>query len=432
VLDSIDAEGFRRPDEIWYSGAAVPPPEDVVRAVESGRDGTWMVPGRAIRTSVWSLLDKAEGGGELDGDEIAFLFTAKGRETERLFAVADELRRAAVGDEVTYVVNRNINYTNQCYFRCGFCAFSKGPKSLNLRGEPYLLTPEEVARRAVEAWDKGASEVCMQGGIHHSFTASNYVEYLSAVKDAVPDMHVHAFTALEVQQGAAASGISIEAFLERLKAHGLATLPGTAAEILDDEIRDIICPDKIRTEEWCDVHRIAHRMGLRSNATIMFGTVEGPVNWARHLLVLRRLHRQIVADGDEVGLFEFVPLPFVHMAAPIYLKGKARRGPTFEEALKMHAVSRIALFPDVRNIQVSWVKMGVQGAQLALQAGANDLGGTLMNENISRAAGADHGQELGPQDMEAMIEQIGRTPRRRTTLYGDAPVGTRLSSPDPA
>ncbi|MGI8407639.1 MAG: 5-amino-6-(D-ribitylamino)uracil--L-tyrosine 4-hydroxyphenyl transferase CofH [Actinomycetota bacterium] len=416
VLDSIDAEGFRRPDELWYSGAAVSPPRSGARLVENALDGTWMVPGRTVRRSVWSLLDKAEAGEELDADEITLLFSAKGRETERLFSVADALRRAAVGDEVTYVVNRNINYTNQCYFRCGFCAFSKGPKSLNLRGEPYLLSPEEVARRAVEARDKGATEVCMQGGIHHSFTASNYIEYLSAVKTAVPDMHVHAFTALEVQQGAAASGLSIEDFLGRLKSCGLATLPGTAAEVLDDEIRDIICPDKIRTEEWCEVHRIAHRLGLRSNATIMFGTVEGPINWARHLMVLRHLHRQIVEDGDETGLFEFVPLPFVHMAAPIYLKGKSRRGPTFEEALAMHAVARIALHHDVPNIQVSWVKMGVEGAQLALQAGANDLGGTLMNENISRAAGADHGQELGPDEMETMIRAIGRIPRRRNTL----------------
>jgi len=260
----------------------------------------------------------------------------------------------------------------------------------------------------------------MQGGIHHSFTGDNYVEYLRAVKDAVPEMHVHAFTALEVSQGAQASGLEVREFLELLKEAGLATLPGTAAEILDDEIRAIICPDKINTAEWCEVHRIAHSLGLRSNATIMFGTVEGPRNWARHLVVVRDLHEQIADDTG--GLFEFVPLPFVHMAAPIYLKHKSRRGPTFEESLKMHAVARLALRGHINNIQVSWVKMGIEGAKLALRAGANDLGGTLMNENISRAAGASHGQELTAEGMEALIRSIGRTPKRRTTLYQAASV----------
>jgi FO synthase len=417
VLDSIDAEGYRR-DEDWYSGGDAPPPDSGRVSIEQGRAGAWRVPGRVTRATVMSTLDRARDEEELSEDELALLFTAVGAETERLFEVADDLRRRAVGDEVTYVVNRNINYTNMCYFRCGFCAFSKGPKSLNLRGEPYLLSPEEVASRAVEAWELGATEVCMQGGIHHSFTADNYVEYLRAVKEAVPEMHVHAFTALEVWQGAEASGISVEKFLTDLKEAGLATLPGTAAEILDDSIRDIICPDKIDTEQWCEVHRVAHSLGLRSNATIMFGTVEGPANWARHLVVVRDLHKEIADEGG--GLFEFVPLPFVHMASPIYLKGRSRRGPTFEEALKMHAVARIGLRGHIDNIQVSWVKMGVEGSKLALQAGANDLGGTLMNENISRAAGAGHGQELAARDMESLIRSLGRVPRRRTTLYRSA------------
>ncbi|MGH2749782.1 MAG: 5-amino-6-(D-ribitylamino)uracil--L-tyrosine 4-hydroxyphenyl transferase CofH [Actinomycetota bacterium] len=435
VLDATDGEGFPRTDE-WYSGADEAPPQEAALAVEQGLAGAYRVPGRSVRPQVDEALAKAESGARLGEDEIALLFTASGAEAERLYAVADELRRLTVGDEVTYVVNRNINYTNMCYFKCGFCAFSKGPKSLNLRGEPYLLSPEEVAGRAREAWELGATEVCMQGGIHHSFTARNYLEYLTAVKDAVPDIHVHAFTALEVQQGAVASGLSVEEFLVQLRDAGLKTLPGTAAEILDDDIRALICPDKITTAEWCEVHKIAHRLGLRSNATIMFGTVEGPRNWARHLAVVRQLHDEIVADelgrahesqetgaGDRIsrgcgeGLFEFVPLPFVHMAAPIYLRGRARRGPTFVEALKMHAVARIALNGAIANIQVSWVKMGIEGAKLALQAGANDLGGTLMNENISRAAGASHGQELTADAMIDLIESIGRVPRRRTTLY---------------
>ena len=436
VLNAIDGEGYRRPDEGWFSGSPASIPASGYFAVEAAAEGAWRVPGRVKRPSLWTTLDKAADGVRLEEDEVALLFTARGREMERLFAVADFLRATTVGDEVTYVVNRNINYTNMCYFRCGFCAFSKGPKSLNLRGEPYLLTPEEVAGRAREAWDKGATEVCMQGGIHHSFTAQNYIEYLRAVKTEVPEMHVHAFTALEVAQGAAASGLSVESFLGTLKEAGLATLPGTAAEVLDDEIRALICPDKIDTQGWCDVHRTAHRVGLRSNATIMFGTVEGPRNWARHLTVVRELHEELTLDGSE-GLFEFVPLPFVHMAAPIYLRGKSRRGPTFDEALKMHAVARLALHGHVRNIQVSWVKMGVEGAKLALQAGANDLGGTLMNENISRAAGADHGQELTPSDMERLVRSIGRVPQRRTTLYGPATqtassLGQAESVPDPA
>ena len=420
VLDAIDGDGLRRSGE-WCSGGEAAPPEEDVAAVEAASVGAWRVPGRRVfRSRIADALDRAEDGEELGEDDVALLFTARGAEAERLYAVADELRAAAVGDTVTYVVNRNINYTNTCYYRCGFCAFSKGPASLNLRGAPYLLSPEEVAERAVEAWERGATEVCMQGGIHGSFTGENYVEYLRAVKEAVPQMHVHGFTALEVHQGAATLGIGVRDFLVRLRDGGLRTLPGTAAEILDDEIRALICPDKIDTATWCEVHRVAHSVGLRSNATIMFGTVEGPRHWARHLQVVRDLHDDLVADGSE-GLFEFVPLPFVHMAAPIYLKGRARRGPTFAEALKMHAVARIALNTRIRNIQVSWVKMGVEGTKLALRAGANDLGGTLMNENISRAAGAAHGQELTAPEMERLIRSIGRRPMRRTTLYEAAP-----------
>ena len=420
VLDATDAEGYPR-DDVWYSGADRPPPRPAELAMEQALAGAYRVPGRVVRSSVMEALDRAEDGAPLGEEEITLLFSARAAEAERLFAVADDLRARTVGDAVTFVVNRNINYTNMCYFKCGFCAFSKGPKSLNLRGEPYLLSPEEVALRAREAFERGASEVCMQGGIHHSFTGEHYVEYLRAVKDEIPEMHVHAFTALEVSQGARTSGLTVEEFLSRLRDAGLKSLPGTAAEILDDEIRSIICPDKITTEEWCEVHRVAHRLGLRSNATIMFGTVETPRNWARHLIVVRELHEQLAAGGHP-GLFEFVPLPFVHMAAPIFLRGRARRGPTFEEALKMHAVARIALHGAIPNIQVSWVKMGVEGAKLALQAGANDLGGTLMNENISRAAGAAHGQELTPDAMTELIRSIGRVPRRRTTLYETVPA----------
>ena len=402
VWAAMDAEGFARV-ESWAPGTTESVPEKTVREARGGRPSK-------MRPGFVSALSGA-GERDLNEEEIALLFTARGTELYELCAVADELRRAVNGDEVTYVVNRNINYTNQCYFRCRFCAFSKGPKSLNLRGDPYLLDTAEVARRAREAWEKGATEVCMQGGIHAGFTGESYLEYLRAVKEEVPEMHVHAFTPLEVSQGARTLGISNEEFLARLKEAGLGTLPGTAAEILDDEIREIICPDKVNTAEWSKVMRAAHSLGLRSTTTVMFGHVEGPVNWARHLLVLRDI------QAETGGFTEFVPLPFVHMAAPLFLQGRSRKGPTFAEALKMHAVGRIALHSYIDNVQVSWVKMGTEGAKLCLEAGCNDLGGTLMNENISRAAGASHGQEILPEELEKMIWEVGRTPRRRTTLY---------------
>ena len=403
VWAGMDAEGFARV-EAWAPGTTEEIPEKTMAEARGGRPSK-------VRPEFARALAGA-GERDLTEAEISLLFTARGTELARLCRVADELRREVNGDEVTYVVNRNINYTNQCYFRCRFCAFSKGPKSLNLRGEPYLLETAEVARRAREAWEKGATEVCMQGGIHGRFTGRSYLDYLRAVKEEVPEMHVHAFTPLEVTQGARTLGLSVEEFLVELKEAGLGTLPGTAAEILDDEIRAIICPDKIGTDGWADVMRAAHAVGLRSTTTIMFGHVEGPVNWARHLIVLRGIQAQ---TG---GFTEFVPLPFVHMGAPLYLQGRSRKGPTFAEALKMHAVGRIALYGYIENVQVSWVKMGLEGSKACLDAGCNDLGGTLMNENISRAAGASHGQEMLPAELEAMIREIGRTPRRRTTLYG--------------
>jgi FO synthase len=402
VWAAMNAEGFARV-EAWAPGTTQDIPGETVREMR-GRRPSKMRP---------EFVRALAGAGEkdLNEDEIALLFTARGTELAQLCKVADELRRAVNGDEVTYVVNRNINYTNQCYFRCRFCAFSKGPKSLNLRGDPYLLSTAEVAQRAREAWEKGATEVCMQGGIHGGFTGKNYLDYLRAVKEEVPEIHVHAFTPLEVSQGARTLGISIEEFLRELKDAGLGTLPGTAAEILDDEIRAIICPDKVSTAEWSEVMRMAHGLGLHSTTTIMFGHVEGPINWARHLLVLRNI------QAETGGFTEFVPLPFVHMGAPLFLQGRSRKGPTFAEAVKMHAVGRIALHGYIDNVQVSWVKMGAEGAKLCLNAGCNDLGGTLMNENISRAAGASHGQEMLPEELEAIIREIGRTPRHRTTLY---------------
>jgi len=388
IRKHADADGLAR-DDRWAAGstAAFPP-----------------VPDRAAPLP----LD----GRELDEDEITRLFEARGHDLAAVVAAADGLRREVSGDVVTYVVTRNINYTNVCYFRCGFCAFSKGKLAANLRGAPYVVPLEEIVRRCHEAWDRGAVEVCLQGGIHPSFTGEYYLDVVRAIKRELPDLHVHAFSALEVWQGAATLGLPLDDYLSLLKAEGLASLPGTAAEILDDEVRRIICPDKVTTDQWLEVHDAAHRIGLRSTTTVMFGSVEGPQSWARHLVHLREQQRR---SG---GFTEFVPLPFVHMEAPIYLKGLARPGPTFREALLMHAVARLALHPHITNIQASWVKLGIDGAQAVLRAGANDLGGTLMNESISRAAGASHGQEMPPERMEKAIRALGREPRQRTTLYG--------------
>jgi FO synthase len=330
-------------------------------------------------------------------------------------AAADQLRQESVGDTVTYVINRNINYTNICLYHCGFCAFSKGRGAADLRGPAYNLELDEIARRTVEAAAAGATEVCLQGGIHPSFTGQTYLNVVHAVKEAVPWMHVHAFSPLEVSHGASTLGLPLATYLEKLRDAGLSTLPGTAAEILDDEIRDIICPDKLRADEWLEVIGTAHEVGLRTTATIMFGHVEQPVHWARHLQRLRALQTR---TG---GITEFVPLGYVHMEAPLWRKGRTRSGPSFREAVLMHAVPRLVLHPLIKNIQTSWVKMGAQGAAVCLNAGANDLGGTLMNESITRAAGGVHGQELDAPKLQALARGIGRTARQRTTLYG-APV----------
>jgi FO synthase len=359
---------------------------------------------------------------ELGEEEIVRLFHARGRERDRVFAAADQLRREVCGDEVTYVVTRNIQYTNVCYFRCGFCAFSKGKLAANLRGAPYLVPHEEIVRRCEEAWERGATEVCLQGGIHPAFSGDYYLSVVRAIKAAVPELHVHAFSALEIWQGAATLDLPLEDYLAELRDAGLSSLPGTAAEILDDDVRRVICPDKVTTEQWLHVHDTAHRVGLRSNVTMMFGHVEAPLNWARHFVQAREQQRR---SG---GFTEFVPLPFVHMEAPMWLQGRARSGPTFGETLLVHAVARLALHPWITNVQVSWVKLGREGVAAALRAGVNDLGGTLMNESISRSAGAQHGQEFAPEAMEELIRSAGRIPRQRTTLYEDVPEERRLAS----
>ena len=382
---------------------------------------TILVPAKgAARGRIGEVLDGVLAGQQAGYLELLALFRARGPEVAAVAEVADELRQRTVGDQVTWVANRNINYTNVCTYKCRFCGFSKGPLSLNLRGTPYLLSLDEIAGRAADAARMGATEVCLQGGIHPDFDGNYYIDVTQAVRDAVPDIHVHGFTALEVTEGARRLGEPLADYLQRAKDAGLRSLPGTAAEILDDEIRQVLCPDKITTDEWLEAHRTAHTLGIRSNVTIMFGSVEHPEHWVRHLLRCRDLQ-------EETGGFtEFVGLPFVHMASPIYLQRRSRRGPTFRETLLMHAVARIAYHGLIDNVQASWVKIGFDGVRQLLRSGVNDLGGTLMDENISRAAGAEHGQLVTRNDLEELVAPLGRTLVQRTTLYEPVEQGHRL------
>jgi FO synthase len=407
LLKHVDASGLAREDTWAPGGVETLPPAQVVRVRSADARPS---------SSISRILDRVAAGETLDEPAIVHLFEARGSDFAAICRAADDLRAKRVGDVVTYIVNRNINYTNICTYGCKFCAFSKGRHNLGHRDKPYDLDMAEISARTAEAWERGATEVCLQGGIKPGYTGDTYLAVVEAVKLAAPDMHVHAFSPLEIRTGAQTLGLSLHDYLSRLEAAGLASLPGTAAEILDDEVRAVLCPDKLNTAEWFEVMETAHAVGLRSTATIMFGHVDGYRHWARHLLRIRALQEK---TG---GFTEFVPLPFVHMEAPIYLRGQARKGPTLREAILMHAVARLAFDPVLTNIQASWVKMGPDGAALLLDAGCNDLGGVLMNESITRAAGAVHGQEISAADLDRLIRQQGRSPKQRSTLYG--PVTT--------
>ena len=410
ALRASDGEGWAREDR-WVVGSGDAP------RLPASLDAA-----HGSASSVATIIARARAGKRLEISEIETLYRARGTDFTDVCTAADALRREVNGDTVTYVVNRNINYTNVCGYRCQFCAFSKGRMAESLRGDPYDLPVEEVVRRAREAWERGATEVCLQGGIHPDYTGETYLAISREIRAVLPDMHIHAFSPLEVSQGASTLGLGVGEFLRELTEAGLATLPGTAAEILCDDVRATLCPDKLSSGAWLSVMETAHRLGIRTTATIMFGHMERYEHWARHLLALRDL------QARTGGFTEFVPLPFVAEEAPLFMKGKARRGPTLREAVLMHAVARLALHPLVPSIQTSWVKMGPEGVKLALAAGANDLGGTLMNESISRAAGSQHGQEMPPQAMDELIRSIGRTPRQRSTLYGTPPEEQVLRS----
>jgi len=408
VLKLSDSSNFARQDS-WTAGRSV----DVPCEYNMGNKN---YSSKISKSLIVKIIDCAVSGKELNESDITVLFGAKGLEFDLVCEAADSLRKEMVGDKITYVVNRNINYTNICQYHCNFCAFSKGARIGENKDNAYVMSLDEISRRASEAWELGASEVCLQGGIHPSYTGDTYLDIVETISSEIPDIHIHAFSPLEIFHGANTIGMPLEEYLLRLKEAGLSSLPGTAAEILDDNIRQIICPDKISSNQWCDIVTTAHKIGMKSTATIMFGHVEEIRHWSRHLIKIRTIQK------ETGGFTEFVPLPFVHMEAPSYLKGIARPGPTYAESILMHAVSRLVLNPVIKNIQTSWVKMGESGAMHCLNAGANDLGGSLMNESITRAAGAKHGQELTEEKIKNIIGSLGRINMRRTTTYKDARV----------
>ena len=404
ILELSDSSRYGRHDQ-WRCGESLSIPA-------SGKHDLWVNKKSGdVSHEIKKILDKSIHGFDLDHDEITKLFHTRGDDYHLVLNHADRLRQKINGDEVTYVITRNINYTNICKYSCHFCAFSKGKTKENLRGKPYLINNDEVADRALEAWSKGAHEVCLQGGIHPHYDGYTYIDICKAIKERVPEIHIHAFSPLEVTHGASSLGLPIDEYLQKLKEAGLSTMPGTAAEILDDAVRENICPDKLTSEEWINVIKTAHRVGIKTTSTIMFGHTEQPSDWSTHLIKLRDLQK------ETGGITEFIPLPYVSMESPMYKRGNSRPGPTFNEVLLMHAVSRIALNPHIKNIQASWVKLGKEGALSCLNAGVNDMGGTLMNESISRAAGSIHGQEFEANRMEEFIINSERRPQLRNTIY---------------
>ena len=402
-LQLRDVRGYKRFPTNWSPGSG--------KEIPKLNGLTYNVSSSFKSTNFEKILSKAQEGNEISNDELEELFKTSGKYINKIAEVADNLNRSINKDDVTFVKNRNINYTNQCYFKCGFCGFSKGPKSLNLKEKPYNLEPQEVVKRSVEAFNDGASEVCLQGGIHPEYTGKFYLELVKQIKKEVPDLHIHGFTPLEIWQGAETINLSVEDYLTLLKDAGLNTLPGTAAEILDNRIREYLCPDKITSEQWGYVMEVAHSLEIKSTATIMFGHIDDIKSWVNHFDLIKRIQKRTK------GFTEIVPLPFVHMGSPIFLQGKSMPGPTWDEVTLIHALARIYFHGSIDNIQASWVKLGHDGASKLLHAGVNDLGGTLINENISRASGADHGQHTTDIEFVELIEKSNKKPFLRNTLY---------------
>jgi len=373
----------------------------------------WDDPGRLdallskIDPAVALVLSKSLNGGELDFNEGLTLARTRGHELEALVLAADVLRRERVGDVITYVVNRNINFTNICFIGCRFCAFSRAPREK----DSYFHSFEEIQRRSLEAWELGAREVCVQGGLPRDLDPHYYRDLLRAIKQATPEMHIHAFSPMEIVYGVELTGMPLRDYLAMLREAGLGTLPGTAAEILDDDVRHQIERIKLKVSEWLDVIKTAHRLGIRSTSTMMYGHTESEEHWVRHLILLRDVQK------ETGGFTEFVPLGFVHELTQLFKSGDARPGPTIDEHLKVHALARLMLQGWIDNIQVSWVKMSREITQACLRAGANDYGGTLMNENISRLAGSQSGEYISPEEFQERIRELGRIPAERTTLY---------------
>ncbi len=404
-LNTRNVRGFRREYTEWSpgSGKNIPKLNNFVFNNKS----------QFYHSDVDAILKSVLDGYQISDEELKLLFNTAGEKINDIANVANQLNFIKNGNNVTYVINRNINYTNQCYYKCGFCGFSKGPNSLNLKEKPYSIDIEEVVARSSEAFEMGASEVCLQGGIHPDYTGEFYLKMVRDIKDAVPDMHIHGFTPLEIWQGAETINMGIEEYLKLLKTAGLNTLPGTAAEILDDRVRKYLCPDKITSAQWAYVMEVAHSLGIKSTATIMFGHIDDIDSWVNHFSLIRNIQK------NTGGFTEVVPLPFVHMGSPIYLQGKSMPGPTWDEVILVHSLARIYFANIIDNIQASWVKLGHDGAGKLLHAGVNDLGGTLINENISRASGADHGQETTQNEFIQIIQSNNKNPVLRNTLYTD-------------
>jgi FO synthase len=370
-----------------------------------------------VREALETVLSTQDGGSLLR-EQALLLANCHGDDLIGLLVAANELRAELSGNLVTYVVNRNINFTNICFVGCKFCAFSRGPRE----HDTYFLSPDQVANKAIEAWELGATEVCIQGGLPHDLPAFYYRDILRAVKKSVPKMHCHAFSPMEIVYGVELTGMPVRDYLQMLRDNGLDTLPGTAAEILDDEVREILSRNKLSTAQWREVITTAHRLGIRSTSTLMYGHVETPEHWVNQILLFREIQNQ---TG---GFTEFVPLGFVHQNTLLFHQGLARSGPTLAEHLKIHALARILLAGSINNIQVSWVKLNRKLSQLCLQAGANDYGGTLMEENISREAGATAGQYTSPEEFQSLILEAGRIPAERNTTYSRIRIKLALES----